>query len=1060
MLQQGGATLLACELQALTEAVIRKRVQDLDTALECLMQAILLLPGYIEQVISSGIDRPIPLLPLINEMRGLRDADALSNATFFYPEMPVPIQLVAENQINQLNQSGISTLLPKIRQKYQVVLAAYLREQQREKQLQLMMRIFAKLLNLCWGSPLSPLWEAGMALIEGLQSQHTKQTLHISNLLRAVDTQLRVFVEKGAPFINTTPDDHLFRGLLYFIALSDSNTHFNTTLKSRYKLTEALTKSQNDSGIYIVSDATTPVIQALNDELAGVKDAFDLYLLAIEPDPLVLQNQLPVIQQISDTLTILGLEDQRLQVRQYKQQLYTLIETGRHQGQDAEAELMTIASGFLKLETVLNQYAAGQQPTNDTNPLLNEVLESVIQETRNNLDKTKEAIVDYVDHQFNRDYLYNACDLLRHAQGGLAMTPFVKASTLVEQCADFIDNQWNSDPVYHPDKQELEHLADLVTAIEYYLDRLSDQNSDSSDSILKIAEESLSKLRSVTEIPTPVSEVTYDVQPIETSDSSFDLVSSGPNSFELGNLTLMSIENEEPELQPLNKTVFLIDNPAAESTDKKQKRYITSPDEVIQFVLETPSAVSTTYVEPGIPAEPEPLEQSYNHESDSDLIDAELLDVFIEEATEVQQQLSLLIPQWSPTSLAASEQSELLKDIRRAFHTLKGSGRMVEANVVAELGWSVENMLNRYIEGSAPPNKNMHRLVDRVACMLPDLIQDFSDNNQLLTPDVLVCMEMADALATGEQYLAPEHPDELTEEDDSDISVQFGEVISESEHPSGIIQEPIEALIEQPIERVTEEPEEQSLQAIFQTEARSHLNTIQTFIDKVESTGGYLQISDDVQRALHTLKGITRMSEVEPLADLVTALERNVKDFRSHQIPADDLVVRMLQEGSHLIADALNQMADTPSELNLDSDGFLTWLKSLHHQLISRQQASTTSTPESEITNLSLDRGLEHLLQADTYLSNWQDKIAQSELAALHQELTTLTVLCTTKQLHPIGELSNVLLDVCHYLSVHTAKLPESLASPLANGFETLLDMLNQVAAQQTPVPPNSYLQS
>ena len=49
--------------------------------------------------------------------------------------------------------------------------------------------------------------------------------------------------------------------------------------------------------------------------------------------------------------------------------------------------------------------------------------------------------------------------------------------------------------------------------------------------------------------------------------------------------------------------------------------------------------------------------------------------------------LPTLFPQWEQNPLDA----EALRDVRRAFHTLKGSGRMVGAHRVGEFSWSIEN---------------------------------------------------------------------------------------------------------------------------------------------------------------------------------------------------------------------------------------------------------------------------------------------------------------------------------------------------------------------------------
>src|SRR5690625_6710994 len=84
---------------------------------------------------------------------------------------------------------------------------------------------------------------------------------------------------------------------------------------------------------------------------------------------------------------------------------------------------------------------------------------------------------------------------------------------------------------------------------------------------------------------------------------------------------------------------------------------------------------------------------------DDDDFDEEILEIFVEEAGEVSDAIAEYFPQWA----ADFENQEALTEFRRAFHTLKGSGRMVGANDIGELAWSIENMLNRILDGTIAP---------------------------------------------------------------------------------------------------------------------------------------------------------------------------------------------------------------------------------------------------------------------------------------------------------------------------------------------------------------------
>lgn len=1058
MLQKGGATQLSLEMKLLCEALASQRIPHATLAMEVLLQSVLQLPAYLEKTVNSGSDRPLSILPLINELRELRGEDPLPEATFFYPDLSETIEPVDQVHLTRLESSGLNPLLRKIRQKYQVTLAGYLRDQNRTQQLKIMGKIFAKLQDLCWGAPIAPLWESCVALTEGLEKHAIEQNLAVANLLRELDYQIRHFIEQGAGFINTTPDDELFRGLLYCIATSNSEDDFTQALKSRYKLEETLAEaSREQAETFIGIDAAGPVVEALNYELAGIKEALDLYLLSPEPDPLVLQNQLPVLNQVADTLTILGMESLRASLKQKITLIQAVIDTGK----DAEEKLMDVAGTILQLESSLSQFAEGNlSEKSNKDSLLDEVYQAVITEARKTLDQTKDAIVDFVDSQNSPEFLQQIPELLHKVHGGLSMTPLNRASDLVQRCASYIRDGWiegNRSPV----ELDLEQLADTVTSIEYYLERLSDKGHDEVDAILDVAEESLTALLGDADISTPQQQ--------------------SEQAFLEGTAAILPETSQTEPTQP--------DASAPVSVTLANRGVESQPYEVVEFEFSSESSLIQPEVKPEKPSET--VQQLIEPEEDS-IIDSELLEVFIEEAREVHEQLAFNVPQW----LMDQEDKAVLKDVRRAFHTLKGSGRMVEANVVAELAWSTENMLNRLIDGTIEPTSSLKNLVDRVTQMLPALIQDFASQNQQLTPEVLLCMEQADALAKGEEYTVPESivaeqveaAPEATAEPEADNEVvelaaelsaesEFtdDEIISLSEQinletetrPAASLESEAEAETDVEAE-LSEEAEvdaeveaeyDAQLLEIFLGEAQIHVNGVTEYVEHVKLRDSKLQISDQVQRTLHTLKGITLMAEIEPLSRVIVPLEKNIKDFRAQLIPADDRVIRMLEEGLKLIQSGLDQLTESPVKPELDSEAYISWLEALFAQLVTEQQklqASSRPTNVGQKTDLFVTGDISILLDADDYLSRWRESLSIEEVKLYRNELTTLAERSSDARLHTISELCDVLIDVLNYLEKHEARLPGPLAAPLSNGFEALVDMMNQVAAQQTPVPPQS----
>ena len=103
--------------------------------------------------------------------------------------------------------------------------------------------------------------------------------------------------------------------------------------------------------------------------------------------------------------------------------------------------------------------------------------------------------------------------------------------------------------------------------------------------------------------------------------------------------------------------------------------------------------MNTTAAAPEISAETQRL-----LETDATQFDAELLEIFLTEASEVLDAIAA-----SRTALAANPSDrEALGTTRRGFHTLKGSGRMVGLADLGDLAWEVEKAHNRLLDEDRP----------------------------------------------------------------------------------------------------------------------------------------------------------------------------------------------------------------------------------------------------------------------------------------------------------------------------------------------------------------------
>src|SRR2546425_1452819 len=95
-----------------------------------------------------------------------------------------------------------------------------------------------------------------------------------------------------------------------------------------------------------------------------------------------------------------------------------------------------------------------------------------------------------------------------------------------------------------------------------------------------------------------------------------------------------------------------------------------------------------------------------------------LLDIFLEEASEVLGNIDAALPQ----SRQQPNDRDVLTTIRRGFHTLKGSGRMVGLTDLGEVAWEIEQVMNRWLERQQPASPELLELIALASAAFRDWI--------------------------------------------------------------------------------------------------------------------------------------------------------------------------------------------------------------------------------------------------------------------------------------------------------------------------------------------------
>ena len=132
-----------------------------------------------------------------------------------------------------------------------------------------------------------------------------------------------------------------------------------------------------------------------------------------------------------------------------------------------------------------------------------------------------------------------------------------------------------------------------------------------------------------------------------------------------------------------------------------------------------------------------------------DFEEDDLRDIFLEEAREVAGHAVLAIAMLE----SHPEDLEQLTILRRAFHTLKGSARMVGLDEFGEASWAMEQLLNSWLADQHAASSEFRALCGEVMAGLERWIEDIAGNQDSAWSALAFC-DSARALRMEGRYLA------------------------------------------------------------------------------------------------------------------------------------------------------------------------------------------------------------------------------------------------------------------------------------------------------------------
>lgn len=335
--------------------------------------------------------------------------------------------------------------------------------------------------------------------------------------------------------------------------------------------------------------------------------------------------------------------------------------------------------------------------------------------------------------------------------------------------------------------------------------------------------------------------------------------------------------------------------------------------------------------------------------------DAEILEIFVEEIEEIFEELDTVFEQW----LANPSDQDTLTTIRRHFHTLKGSGRMVGAKSAGEVAWAVEDTLNRVIFGSVPLELKIQKFAEMVYRVFQfKLYPQFKSVKPIeidLRPLVLLGQELQQGRSIEpalEELLSL--ADRLRSSDDL-TGLELGASQADI------------ALVEEELSTESSDLQEETT-SIFIEEAEEHLATIDHFL---KQEAGEVPDYNGLIRALHTLRGSSSMAHIQQIFDASSKVENLFKTLLQEEIVSTSNETVLLIQYAEFVRDFLHILRQGKVE-NL-SQVDQTFNQAWENYGFNQEEFESSANPQglvSQLIELDIDLLLDAELEFEKRIKN------------------------------------------------------------------------------------------
>ena len=465
--------------------------------------------------------------------------------------------------------------------------------------------------------------------------------------------------------------------------------------------------------------------------------------------------------------------------------------------------------------------------------------------------------------------------------------------------------------------------------------------------------------------------------------------------------------------------------------------------------------------------------------------DPELVKLFIEEAREELARIQHYFPEWDHNPL----ERESLITVRRSFHTLKGSGRMVGARELGEFAWAVENLVNRVLDNTLTRSPAILETLRAAVGALPELVEHL-ETGAAPRADIAGIVSRAHALAAGRQGGAARSAPEPAEEEASEPPPAGGaraaaagkrasapppatpRAASTGQFPAQATTVVSGAAVPLAAAQAAAPPAalpDDTLRDIYARETGTHVASVRAWLTREAQLPEPHALPEEVYRACHTLSGSSKMAQARHGIRLAEPLDHWLRRAYSSGLGLGTADLALL-------GDCMGAMEAVASHLDESTGYFVS-----HWQLLARigqadkaldQRLTAAAAPappaaadapapagepadfDPEVAAIFTDEATELIDAAEHALSDWRTQPGSADyVLALKRPLHTLKGGARMAGIAAMGDLSHELESLVLQVENGTVVADGALFDTIQASLDELARMREQVANGRRVAP-------